>query len=514
MQNFMKTILSAVQTWTKGKIKDSTADWNQNDSSADNYVKNRTHYDSRKTEEINIDFDGVLDGKEYLDLNGDGSWYLVKVSDLTPSVEEVVGGTFSAAENGEVIEVVEITEDLIAQSSHTLYVINNGDITIALENIDLGGGLMFSKGVWFGMEPATDEFPSFYFSNLSYTKESGELKKLDPKYLNLPTNLATTDDVQVAVDAASAAQSTADTAVANAATAQSTADAKMDATNPVGTGSFSMNRKSGTTVGAYSHAEGSVTTASGFCSHAEGQVTTASGSYSHAEGYNTTASGNHSHAEGQVTTASGDSSHTEGYNTIASGNYSHAEGYNTTASDPHSHAEGNGTTASGDSSHAEGQVTTASGSYSHAEGYNTTASGNHSHAEGNGTTAYGYFSHAEGNGTTARKKSQHVQGEFNILDDAVGMSNMRGKYAHIVGNGTSDTARSNAHTLDWDGNGWFQGDVYVGSTSGTNMDDGSKKLATEEYVSTLVGDTNVATQISNAVAQKSQVQIITWEADD
>lgn len=30
----------------------------------------------------------------------------------------------------------------------------------------------------------------------------------------------------------------------------------------------------------------------------------------------------------------------------------------------------------------------------------------------------------------------------------------------------------------------------------------------------LVGDTKVATQIDNAVAQKSQVQIITWEADD
>lgn len=30
----------------------------------------------------------------------------------------------------------------------------------------------------------------------------------------------------------------------------------------------------------------------------------------------------------------------------------------------------------------------------------------------------------------------------------------------------------------------------------------------------LVGDTEVSEQISNAVAQKSQVQIITWGADD
>jgi hypothetical protein len=42
-----------------------------------------------------------------------------------------------------------------------------------------------------------------------------------------------------------------------------------------------------------------------------------------------------------------------------------------------------------------------------------------------------------------------------------------------MGNGTSDTARSNAHTLDWDGNAWYQGDVYVG---GTSQDDGEKLL--------------------------------------
>lgn len=35
-----------------------------------------------------------------------------------------------------------------------------------------------------------------------------------------------------------------------------------------------------------------------------------------------------------------------------------------------------------------------------------------------------------------------------------------------------------------------------------------------DTVSDLVGDTAVSEQISEAVAQKSQVQIITWEADD
>lgn len=54
--------------------------------------------------------------------------------------------------------------------------------------------------------------------------------------------------------------------------------------NPVGTGSFSMNRKANTTVGNCSHAEGYDTTASGNCSHAEGEGTIASGAYQHVQG--------------------------------------------------------------------------------------------------------------------------------------------------------------------------------------------------------------------------------------
>ena len=126
---------------------------------------------------------------------------------------------------------------------------------------------------------------------------------------------------------------------------------------------------------------------------------------------------------------------------------------------------------------AEGKGTIASGKRSHAEGGSTKASGSASHAEGVSTTASGDYSHAEGIGTIAQGASQHVQGKNNIADTTS---------AHIVGNGDSNSNRSNVHTLDWSGNAWFAGDVYTGSTSGTNKDDGSKKLATEEYVTNLV----------------------------
>ena len=190
---------------------------------------------------------------------------------------------------------------------------------------------------------------------------------------------------------------------------------------------------------------------------------------SSAIGGGVTASGNGSHAEGESTIASGNGSHAEGGGTTASGECSHAEGAYTTASGECSHAEGYYTTASSNNSHAEGAFTKASGECSHAEGNSTTASGMSSHTEGDSTTASGDYSHAEGNNTRASSQYQHVQGKYNIEDK-------NKKYAHIVGNGEYNK-RSNAHTLDWEGNAWYAGKL---SQEGTPTED--KDLTTKKYV--------------------------------
>lgn len=187
---------------------------------------------------------------------------------------------------------------------------------------------------------------------------------------------------------------------------------------------ISWGRKADTTIGEQSVALGVNVEASGVNSHAEGSNTKASGSCSHAEGRITTASGYASHAEGMVSTASGQ--------------YCHAEGY--------------GTISKGDATHAEGRGTTASGFSTHAEGSNTIASGMHAHAEGNNTKAGGVYSHAEGSNTEAKGNTQHVQGKYNVIDES-------NKYAHIVGGGTSNDKRKNIHTLDWEGNAEYAGDV-------------------------------------------------------
>lgn len=163
---------------------------------------------------------------------------------------------------------------------------------------------------------------------------------------------------------------------------------------------------------------------------------------------------------------------TLGVRTGKIGEFSSSFGSMCEASGVYSHAEGTSTVASGIESHAEGDSTTASGDCSHAEGWSTTSSGNYSHAEGNDAIASGEFSHAEGNNTIASGESQHVQGKYNISDTEE-------KYAHIVGNGTSKTARKNAHTLDWEGNAWFAGKL---SQDGTPTED--KDLTTKKYVDT------------------------------
>lgn len=213
--------------------------------------------------------------------------------------------------------------------------------------------------------------------------------------------------------------------------------------------------------GDYSVAEGTQTEASGFHSHAEGVQTKAMQQAAHAEGASTTANALFAHAEGSGTSATGLYAHSEGGGTTASGESAHAEGGGTTASAQRAHAEGGGTTASGLDSHAEGSGTTASGDKDHAEGYRTTASGGDSHAEGAYTVASGLDSHSEGNETIANHLAQHVFGEYNIADASTAPSDQRGNYVEIVGNGAYN-ARSNARTLDWNGNEALQGALTLG----------------------------------------------------
>lgn len=222
--------------------------------------------------------------------------------------------------------------------------------------------------------------------------------------------------------------------------------------------------------------------------HAE-NTSIAIGKYSHAEGNsdNLNASpiafGESSHAEGLTSRAYGKGSHAEG-NAYAHGQCSHAENGGTHAHGWGSHAEGASTYAWGNYSHAEGRFESSSGiekkedygaigEASHAEGYNTSASGRFSHAEGMGCMTYGYASHAEGQGNFGHGACQHVFGRYNS-PETVTNENEIGNYVEIVGNGTALNNRSNARTLDWQGN-----QVLKGSSSATTHTNTSSRKVKE-----------------------------------
>lgn len=172
-------------------------------------------------------------------------------------------------------------------------------------------------------------------------------------------------------------------------------------------------------------------------------------------------------------------------NNIATGEYSFASGNQTQASGNYSHTEGNGTIASNRAGHAEGEGTVVSGIAGHAEGEETKASGKGSHAEGHQTQAQGNYSHAGGDNTIATGDSQTVIGKYNYTDN---------QYAFIIGNGQSSASRSNAFTVDWNG------DVRVGQHLYTTgfINTGSLSINGNEIAR--VGGTNTHDGLVNAIS--------------
>lgn len=261
--------------------------------------------------------------------------------------------------------------------------------------------------------------------------------------------------------------------------ANSTGGSKVaTASNPVFTDSVSMGRKENTTVGTYSVAVGDSVTASGAYSMAEGDHTTASGSGCHAEGWQTKASFENSHAEGAHTIASGYAAHAEGGDTIAANSNSHAEGYYAVSTGENSHAEGYDTLASGTNSHAEGTSTKAIGRHEHVSGrYNVLDSAPAWEAGtfySTGDLVSREVTFTDGENIQRTKTVIYACLRDNSDSEFTDINwSETGVYAEVVGNGISDLYRRNARALDWYGNEYLMGDIYVGcnddSSGGTKL---------------------------------------------
>ena len=160
------------------------------------------------------------------------------------------------------------------------------------------------------------------------------------------------------------------------------------------------------------------------------------GFMSQASGFRTQALGNYSQARGWWTRAEGQCSVAEGLLSMTKGHFCHAEGTRTQATI--------------NNAHSEGDLSIASGRQGHAEGNQTLASGYCSHAEGQKTEATNYYSHAEGVGTISAGRNQLAIGKYNIKDTSSLL---------IAGKGSNANNRSNALTLNANGNLWVAGTV-------------------------------------------------------
>ena len=190
-----------------------------------------------------------------------------------------------------------------------------------------------------------------------------------------------------------------------------------------------------------------------------GQENTVSGDNAGAIGEKNIVSGRCASAMGLENTASGSNAHAQGKRTVASGNRAHAEGEDSISTAQATHAEGLETQAGNDDGIGAG---------AHSEGYGSKATAQAAHAENRGTQATGKYAHSQGLYTIATGKAQHVAGRYNVPDTDIDSSEY-GKYAEIVGGGTSNTKQKNIRTLDWSGNAIYAGKVYA---------EGGKELAT------------------------------------
>ena len=174
----------------------------------------------------------------------------------------------------------------------------------------------------------------------------------------------------------------------------------LEKTNPSGSGSISMNRK-GNTI--------------------NGNNSIALGSNCQATEYSAVALGNECKANGNCAVSIGNNCEAHP-SSISIGHYSKAK-YNYSVS---------------------------IGIENTSQNWNSCAIGGYNVSQGRSSFVTGYCNRAYGD-------YQTVSGKYNVEDN-------ENKYAHIVGNGTTNGSydiRSNAYTLDWQGNGWFAGDVKV-----------------------------------------------------
>lgn len=103
--------------WQQPEPATTTPDYNQNDETASDYIKNRPGGYTVNYPAINIEWDGVIGDRVVVDLDG-GKF--VKVSDEIPKPEQLVGGT-NSFKDGDTSSTGNITGETIVVIGNGIY---------------------------------------------------------------------------------------------------------------------------------------------------------------------------------------------------------------------------------------------------------------------------------------------------------------------------------------------------------------------------------------------------------
>ena len=122
--------------WTDPPSGGVQPDWNQNDPTAADYIKNRTHYDEQTVIEWDGDTTGLVGAKGVL----------YKVSDVIPAKSDVLGGTITLS-NGSAIT---ITPDMTGMTDGDSFAIAEFALIIASAGVFSDKGFSFTEtGIYF-----------------------------------------------------------------------------------------------------------------------------------------------------------------------------------------------------------------------------------------------------------------------------------------------------------------------------------------------------------------------------
>lgn len=153
----LMAVIDAIDETKANKDEIVQADWNQNDETAKDYIKNRTHYEKDNRKYLDIEWDGDVDNcisyEKFEIPEANACFYFCKVSEDVDAVDfnNLANYTIfykTPSENGERVteynlsDISSIQGNALVDNSLKIHVVKDGTLVTSL-------GVTLTKGIYF-----------------------------------------------------------------------------------------------------------------------------------------------------------------------------------------------------------------------------------------------------------------------------------------------------------------------------------------------------------------------------